>query len=84
MPTAAAAALTDSAYAPIYASAADQLPTPAQAAPGTYAAYADDASDATVALAAVLAAYTTELADLHAQLAFLRVQDEACKQVAAV
>jgi len=79
MPTAVAAALTDSVYAPIYASAADQLPTPAQAAPGTYAAYADDASDATVALAAVLAAYTTELADLHAQLALLRVEDEACK-----
>jgi hypothetical protein len=69
MPTAVAAALNDSAYAPIYASAADQLPTPAQAAPGTNAAYADDAADATAALAAVHAALTAQLADVHAQIA---------------
>jgi hypothetical protein len=79
MPTAAATALTDSAYAPIFASAADQLPTPAQAAPGTNADDADDAADTTAALAAVHAALTAELADVHAQLALLRVQDAACK-----
>jgi hypothetical protein len=79
MPTAAATALTDLAYAPIFASAADQLPTPAQAAPGTNAAYADDAADTTAALAAIHAALTAELADVHAQLALLRVQDAACK-----
>jgi hypothetical protein len=79
MPTAAATTLTDSAYAPIYASTADQLPTPAQAAPGLNAAYADDATDTTAALAAVHATLTAELADVHARLALLRVQDEAYK-----
>jgi hypothetical protein len=76
MPTTAATALTDSAYAPIFASAADQLPTPAQAAPSTNAAYADDAAD-------TIAAYAAELANMnnnmHARLALLRVQDEAYK-----
>ena len=80
MPTTAATALTDSAYAPVFASAADQLPTPAQAAASTNTDDADDATDTTAALAAVWnAALTAELADVHAQLALLRVQDAACK-----
>jgi hypothetical protein len=78
MPTAAATALTDSACAPTYDSAADQLPTPTQTAPSTNADDADDAADTTAVLT-VHAALTAELTDVHARLALLRVQDEARK-----
>ena len=75
MPTAAATALTDSACTPIYNSAADHLPTATQTAPSTNADGTDDAADTT----AVITAYTAELANMHAQLALLRDQVEACK-----
>ena len=80
VPTAAATALTDSACTPIYDSAADQLPTPAQTAPSTNADDADDAADTTTVITAYtaeLANMHAELANMHAQLALLRVQDEA-------